>query len=135
MNCMVAHFDVENGVMKTNQTFLDSTEVIVRARGTVDLHQRELDLVVAPQAKREKFFSVSTPVTVTGPFDDPEIEMAPGGFIMTMVRWYYGLVYVPWKWLTGERFPPDGIATCYNAMSSKLQSEVSDHPQQSANPE
>jgi hypothetical protein len=135
MNCMVAHFDVENGVMKTNQTFLDSTEVIVRARGTVDLHQRELDLVVAPQAKREKFFSVSTPVTVTGPFDDPEIEMAPGGFIMTMVRWYYGLVYVPWKWLTGERFPPDGIATCYNAMSSKLQSEVSDHPQQAANPE
>jgi hypothetical protein len=33
-----------------------------------------------------------------------------------MFRWYYGLIYVPWKWLTGERFPADGIATCYKAM-------------------
>jgi uncharacterized protein involved in outer membrane biogenesis len=116
MNCMVARFDVEDGVMRTKNTFLDSTDIIVRARGNIDLANRELDLTVAPQAKREKFLSVSTPLTVTGPFDDFDIDVAPGGFVTTMLRWFYGLIYVPWKWLTGDRFPADGTETCYRAM-------------------
>jgi hypothetical protein len=116
MNCMVARFDVENGVMKSNDTFLDSTDIIVRARGDIDLARRELELLVAPQAKVEKFLSVKTPIMVSGPFNDFSVGVAPGGFVTTMMRWYYGLIYVPWKWLTGERFPADGIATCHNAM-------------------
>jgi len=107
MNCMVARFDVVNGVMNSKSTFLDSTEVIIRARGDIDLANRELDLLIAPQSKREKFLSVSTPIAVTGPFSDFSVGVAPGGFLTTMFRWYYGLIYVPWKWLTGERFPPD----------------------------
>jgi hypothetical protein len=75
---------------------------------------------VAPQAKLEKFLSVSTPIAVTGPFNDYRVGVAPGGFFTTLFRWYYGLIYVPWKRLTGERFPPDGIATCYNAMDWEL---------------
>jgi uncharacterized protein involved in outer membrane biogenesis len=120
LNCMVARFDVVDGVMKSKNTFLDSTEIIVRARGDIDLVNRQLDLMVAPQAKLEKFLSVSTPIAVTGPFDDFKAGVAPGGFLVTMFRWYYGLIYVPWKWLTGERFPADGIATCYRAMEWEL---------------
>ncbi len=120
LNCMVARFDVENGVMKSKNTFLDSTDIIVRARGDIDLAKRQLDLLVAPQAKLEKFLSVSTPIAVTGPFNDYRIGVAPGGFFTTLFRWYYGLIYVPWKRLTGEKFPPDGIATCYNAMNWEL---------------
>lgn len=116
MNCMVGLFEVTDGVMETKNTFLDTTDIIVRAHGTIDLVQRELDLVVAPQAKMEKFFSVSAPITVNGPFDDFKVRVAPGGFMMTMVRWFYGVIYVPWKWLNGERFPADGLETCYNAI-------------------
>lgn len=116
MNCMVARFDVEDGILRTRNTFLDSTDIIVRARGDIDLVNRRLDLTIAPQAKREKFFSVSTPLTVSGPFDDFDIAVAPGGLVTTGLRWFYGLIYVPWKWLTGDRFPADGIETCYRAM-------------------
>jgi len=116
MNCMVARFEVEDGIMTSKDTFLDSTDIIVRARGDIDLVNRKLDLVAAPQAKLEKFLSVQTPIRVTGTFDDPSIGLAPIGFIGTMIRWYYGLIYVPWKWLTGERFPADGLATCHRAM-------------------
>jgi uncharacterized protein involved in outer membrane biogenesis len=116
LNCLVARFEVENGVMTSKETFLDSTEIIVRARGEIDLANRQLDLLAAPQAKMEKFLSISTPIEVTGPFDDFKVGVARGGFVMTMIRWYYGLIYVPWKWLTGERFPPDGIETCFRAM-------------------
>lgn len=124
MNCMVARFEVENGVMKSKQTFLDSTDIIIRARGDIDLANRQLDLLAAPQAKVEKFLSVSSPIQVKGPFDDFKVGVAPGGFVMTMIRWYYGLIYVPWKWLTGERFPADGIATCYKAMNWELPTEA-----------
>ncbi len=106
--------------MKSRKTFLDSTDVIVRARGSIDLVNRELDLWFAPQAKREKFLSIQTPIVVTGPFDNPYVGVAPGGFLTTMLRVYYGLIYVPLKWLIGERFPRDGIATCYNAMDWEL---------------
>jgi uncharacterized protein involved in outer membrane biogenesis len=116
MNCMVARFEVENGVMKSKNTFLDSTEIIVRASGEIDLANRQLDLLAAPQAKTEKFLSVSMPIRASGSFDDYSVSVSSGGFVMTMIRWYYGLIYVPWKWLTGERFPADGIATCFHAM-------------------
>ena len=115
MNCMVARMDIENGIMTSTNTFLDSTDVIVRARGTIDLGQRQLDLLVVPQAKSEKFFSASAPLQVTGPLDDFIVEVAPGELLVTLVRWYYSLIYVPWKWVSGERFPADGIVTCYKA--------------------
>ena len=121
---MVARFEVENGVMKSKNTFLDSTEIIVRASGEIDLANRQLDLLAAPQAKTEKFLSVSTPIQVIGSFDDYSVAVAGGGFVMTMIRWYYGLIYVPWKWLTGERFPADGIATCFQAMDWELPTEA-----------
>jgi uncharacterized protein involved in outer membrane biogenesis len=124
LNCMVARFEVENGVMTSKETFLDSTEIIVRARGEIDLANRQLDLLAAPQAKMEKFLSVSTPIEVTGPFDDFSVGVAKGGFVMTMIRWYYGLIYVPWKWLTGERFPADGIETCFRAMDWEIPTEA-----------
>lgn len=125
MNCMVARFEVEDGIMASKNTFLDSTDVIVRARGDIDLVNRKLDLWAAPQAKREKFLSVQTPIVVTGPFENPDINSAPGGFIFTMLRWYYNLIYVPFKWLTGERFPTHGVDTCFNAMGWELPGESS----------
>lgn len=124
LNCLVARFEVENGIMSSTNTFLDTTEIIVRARGDINLADRQLDLWVAPQAKREKFLSVSAPLVVRGPFEDFGVDVAPGGFVMTVMRWYYSLIYVPWKWLTGERFPEDGIATCYRAMGWQLPGEA-----------
>lgn len=124
LNCMVARFEVENGVMTSKNTFLDSTEIIVRARGEIDLANRELDLLAVPQAKREKFLSISTPIQATGPFDDFSVGLVRGSVIMTLIRWYYGLIYVPWKWITGERFPADGLATCYNAMDWEAPTEA-----------
>jgi uncharacterized protein involved in outer membrane biogenesis len=125
LNCMVARFDVEDGVMQNKELLLDSTDVIVRGRGSIDLGRQELDLLFAPQAKLEKFLSVSTPIAVTGPFNDFQVGVATGGFVATMLRWYYGLIYVPWKWLTGERFPADGLETCFNAMDWELTDEAS----------
>lgn len=120
MNCMVSRVTIEEGVLKSKNSFLDSTDIIVRVRGEIDLDARQLDLLAVPQAKIERFLSASTPIEVKGPYDSFTVAASPGGFLVTMARWYYGLIYVPWKWITGERFPADGIETCYKAMDWKL---------------
>ena len=127
LNCIATRFDIEDGMMTSHGPLLDSTDTIIRGRGTIDLAREELDLLVWPQAKREKFLSVSTPVKVTGAFDDYQIGVEPAGFIGTLIKWYTGLIYVPFKWLTGERFPPDGTATCFDAMDWELTPELHDY--------
>jgi hypothetical protein len=116
----VARFDSENSVLKSRKLLLDTTDILVHGRGSIDIVNRELDLLFSPQAKLEKFLSVSAPIKVDGPFDDFKIGVTQGGFIMTLFRWYMGLIYVPYKRLTGEKFPADGIATCYNAMDWEM---------------
>ena len=44
----VARLDVEDGVMKNRTTLLDSTDTTIRRRGTINLAQEELDLLVGP---------------------------------------------------------------------------------------
>ena len=127
MNCLAARLDVENGVLQTGTALLDSTDTIVRGRGKIDMAREELELLVAPQAKREKFLSMSTPVMVTGPFDDFQIGVEPGGVFATAMKWWMNLVYVPFKWLTGERFPEDGAATCFKAMEWELTPELHEY--------
>ena len=121
LNCVVARFDVDDGIMEHKTILMDTTKTLVRGRGTIDLGQQELDITIWPQAKREKFFSMSTPVLVSGPWQDFNIGVAPGGVITTMLRFWYNLIYVPVQWLVGERFPADGIATCANAFDLDLQ--------------
>ena len=121
LNCVVARFDIDDGIMEHKTILMDTTTTLVRGRGTIDLGQQRLDLTIWPQAKREKFFSMSTPILISGPWDDFNIGVAPGGVITTMLRFWYNLIYVPVQWLVGERFPADGIATCANAFDLDLQ--------------
>lgn len=127
LNCLVSRFDIESGLMKSKVTLLDTTDSVIRGRGTISLAEEQFDLVVWPQAKREKFLSVSAPVAITGSFDDIEVGVVPAGFIGTLIKWYTSLIYVPFKWLTGERFPADGTATCFDAMDWELTPELNEY--------
>ena len=127
MNCFVAHLEVEDGVMETGTALLDSTDTIVRGRGKIDLAEEQLEFLVAPQAKREKFLSMSTPVMVTGSFDDFQIGLEPGGLFATAMKWWMSLIYVPFKWLTEDPFPADGTSTCFNAMDWELTPELQEY--------
>jgi len=120
MNCLAASFNIEDGVMESRNILLDSTDIIVRGMGSINIAENELDLLFTPQAKLEKFFSVATPITVTGPFTDIHLGVDSGGFLVTMFKWYTGLIYVPYKWLSGERFPADGLVTCYNVLDLEV---------------
>ena len=61
---------------------------------------------------------------MTGPLNDFQVGVEPGGFIGTMIKWYTNLIYVPYKWLTGQRFPEDGTQTCFDVMDWELTPEL-----------
>jgi len=48
-------------------------------------------------------------------------------FLGTLIKWYTNLIYVPFKWLTGERFPADGASTCFDATDWELTPEKHDN--------
>jgi hypothetical protein len=100
---------------------------IENANGSIDLKAEEIDLLVWPQAKLERFLSASTPVRITGTFDDMRVGVEPPGFLGTLIKWYTNLIYVPFKWLTGERFPADGASTCFDATDRELTPEMHDY--------
>ena len=127
LNCVVARLEAKAGLLETKTVMLDSTDTIIRGRGEVDLARGELDLLITPQAKREKFLSASTPARVTGPLNDFQIGVAPAGMLGTVIKWYTNLIYVPFKWLTGKRFPPDGTETCFDAMDWELTPELHEY--------
>ncbi len=120
---MVASFSVDEGVMRSRRVMLDTTDVIIWGRGSIDIANQTLDMIVAPQGKREKFLSMSTPVAIMGPWDDFQVGVSRVGIAGTLFRWYMGLIYVPYKWLSGERFPADGLTTCFNATDWELSSD------------
>jgi hypothetical protein len=127
LNCVATRFDAHDGVLKSQITLLDTTDSIIRGKGEIDLATDQLDLVFWPQAKREKFLSVSTPITVTGSVEDFQIGVEPAGFLGTLTKWYTAIIYVPFKWLTGERFAADGTSTCFDAMDWDLTPELHDY--------
>ena len=63
---------------------------------------------------------MSTPVAITGPWDDFQVGVKRGGLVGTLFQWYTALIYVPYKRLTGEKFPEDGRITCFNATNWEL---------------
>ena len=127
LNCIVARFEGKDGLMKAKTALMDTTTTVIRARGTLDFATDTVNLLVTPQAKREKLFSASTPVRVNGPIADLSIGVEPIGFFGTLVKWYTFYIYVPFKWLTGERFPEDGTATCYDKMDWELTPEMHEY--------
>jgi hypothetical protein len=51
LNCLATRFKISEGLMTSKTSLLDSTDTIVRGRGTIDLGDETLDLLVWPQAK------------------------------------------------------------------------------------
>ncbi len=75
LNCLVARFDVTDGVAQTSPILLDTTRITVAATGTLDLGTEQLDMVLIPAPKKASFISLATPVKLTGTLVEPEVSI------------------------------------------------------------
>lgn len=78
LRCAVADFAMKDGMAQTRSVKLSTNEAVVEAVGTLDFDHEHVDLRIKPESLEWKFFSLRTPLTVRGPFIDPQVGVEAG---------------------------------------------------------
>ena len=111
INCSVGRFDVAQGVMTPNPLIVDTTRSRISGKGSIDLSGNELQLRLKPRPKKRNLINLATPVSVTGPLNDPQVQVSKRGLAVTFFRlslW----VYTVWRDLARKPLPTDGHDIC-----------------------
>jgi uncharacterized protein involved in outer membrane biogenesis len=116
VNCAIGRFDLRSGKLTHDAILIDTSRMRVAGEGRVDFASETMAFKLAPRAKTAQFFSLSTPIQVTGKLTDFKIGVAPGGVAETTVRFLTSLFVVPVQRLTEGQVPRDGADVCTNAM-------------------
>ena len=112
INCGIGQFTLTDGVFKHKQLLIDTSRVRVLGAGQADMRAETVDLILRPQPKSAQFFSLATPISVTGPMVKPQIGTAPGAILETVLRLGTSLVWVPIQKLFGNEIAENGADVC-----------------------
>ncbi|MDT3776735.1 AsmA-like C-terminal region-containing protein [Nitrospira sp. MA-1] len=74
LNCTVGYFDIEEGVVKSEDILIDSHRLTVAGIGKLDLADETMDLLLTPRPKDPSLFSLAHTVRITGPLTDPDVS-------------------------------------------------------------
>ena len=116
VNCLAGDFILEESLMAPELFLLDTSSMRVDGKGTVDLRTNEIDFVLRPKPKSAQFFSLATPVAVTGSILNPDIGVTTAAVIATIFRQPISIVTVPFQWLFTDNLEKDGKTVCSAAM-------------------
>jgi uncharacterized protein involved in outer membrane biogenesis len=75
MRCMVADFQVENGLMTPRTLVLDSDASLITGTGSVNLADEHLDLSIKGQPKSVSPLSLGGPILIGGTFRKPDVGL------------------------------------------------------------
>jgi uncharacterized protein involved in outer membrane biogenesis len=81
MRCVLADFQVKNGVMQARDVLFDSDVVTATGSGSISLKDETLDMQLNGEPKKMTFFRLRAPITVSGPLRSPSIGIKPGAAI------------------------------------------------------
>jgi hypothetical protein len=112
VNCMVGRFDLHSGVLRRDALVIDTSRMRVLGAGTVDFATEAIDFRFQPRAKDVQFFSLETPVRVTGTLTDFNIGVSPGDVLATIARFFGSVIVVPLETLFRGPLPRDGADVC-----------------------
>jgi hypothetical protein len=92
----------------------------VTGEGGADFAQESVNMRLAPKPKSPQFFSLATPVQVSGTFTGFKVGVAPGGVAETIGRQLFSLIVVPVQKLTAKEIPRDGSDVCSGSLRDAL---------------
>ena len=101
IECLIAQLDIVDGLVAQRVLVVDTTRMRVSGTANIDMKQETIELNFAPVSKRPEFFSLATPVQVSGTFDDFGVGVRPEDVIGTVIRMATSLVVVPVQRLIG----------------------------------
>ena len=109
INCGIGHFTLTDGVLTDRGILLDTTRVRVRGTGRVDFRDESIAMRLQPQPKQAQFFSLATPIEVSGSVTDPKIGvnagdvLATAGVVLVLSAFFLKAAVVPF-----HTWAPDG---------------------------
>jgi uncharacterized protein involved in outer membrane biogenesis len=112
LNCVVGGFSVADGLMTTETFWFDTSRFRVRGKGSVDLEDLTLKMLLRPRPKRRTFLSLATPAKIRGPLQKPSVSLSTTGIASTAFRIYM------WWWtiyaqVLKKPLPRDGSDVCF----------------------
>ena len=86
VHCMLAAFEIHEGVAHVQRLFVDAPEAAILGTGRVDLGNGTLQLRLVPRARNPGLVSIVPSVHVIGPLDDPSIRVVKRSLATSVVR-------------------------------------------------
>jgi hypothetical protein len=74
LNCMVGYFDIEEGVLKSENILIDTSRLTIAGVGKLNLTDETLDMILTPRPKDPSLFTLAHTVRITGPIADPDVS-------------------------------------------------------------
>jgi hypothetical protein len=76
LNCLAVHFNFIDGIGNSQVIYVDTPSVRSQGKGTVNLQEETMELVIQPKPKRGQLGG-SSPVTIKGPLNNPSARKLP----------------------------------------------------------
>jgi AsmA-like C-terminal region len=115
VNCAIARFDLRDGTLTQDKILMDTSRMRVSGQGMVNFNTEALAFRLVPTAKSPQFFSLATPVGVTGAITNFKIGVSGSDVMETVARLFTSVIVVPVESLFGRKLPRDGADVCANA--------------------
>jgi hypothetical protein len=78
IRCGVADFNSRDGVLAARNIVIDTPDMRITGKGTVDLRTETLDLSVNGQPKKVRFFTLKSPIIIHGALRKPSVGLETG---------------------------------------------------------
>jgi uncharacterized protein involved in outer membrane biogenesis len=79
LHCVVARFDVKQGVAKSQAILLDTETFTIAGDGDIDLRTEEMDLYFNTETRKASLASLAVPFRMTGMLKSPKVTPDPVG--------------------------------------------------------
>jgi len=95
IECAVAEFSISGGIARTQALMFDTSQLMLRGEGEIDLGRETLHLVLAPRPRNLELLTLATDITLQGPISNPRAHPTPIGLVGSAARLALG----PVRWL------------------------------------
>jgi uncharacterized protein involved in outer membrane biogenesis len=112
VNCIVVRLGLDTGLLTEKAVFMDTTQMSVAGKVDIDFKVQEIDILMAPRAKRPEFFSLATPVKVHGSFDDFGVDVSKVRAARSVISFITSPIHVPIRRVFRKEVPEDGREAC-----------------------
>ncbi|MEO8628447.1 MAG: AsmA family protein [Betaproteobacteria bacterium] len=123
VNCAVGRFSLRDGKLTHDLILLDTSRMRVTGQGNVDFASERLAFRLVPTAKSPQFFSVATPIGVSGTISHYKVGVSGSDMLETTARLLTSVVVVPLQKLIGRGLPKDGRDVCEAALNQPVLSQ------------